>query len=250
MVGVGLGDGVQVQHGHAQGLEILQLFRDPRQVAAKIVVVADVALFVRQPAGEGPPVAAQYPVGGHVFFWLAGIAKPVRENLVDHAALQFLRGSEGRVVHGQLPFMLAAEGALPRIVPVADVGAAPGVFVLKVIEQRRRVIGCEIDKPVFLISVGGAPGHGAVTGFAPVFVDGQPAVVHVEIPGHGKPQGFSCGYRARTGLEIGDGGVVGFVHRVDLFVDRVARHLSAAPDRCCYKTDLLPLCFPDKREAA
>ena len=103
VVAGGLENGVQVQGGHAQPAQIVQLLRDARQRAAEEVPVGDLAVDLRQ---ENRPVApalvepAPSHHGGHVRH--GHPTEPVGEDLIGDALAEPLR--RGRVlVHRQLP---------------------------------------------------------------------------------------------------------------------------------------------------
>ena len=157
VVGVGLENGVHIQAGDAQLLEIGQLLPDALQVAAKKVRVGDFPLGVGGPVRlvlpvlvEGAP-CGDFPLGG------AGFVKAVRENLIHNAAFQPVRGLEGFVVHRQLPLVVAAEDAVPGKA-LGEPLAAPVGAHLKVVEVQPGGAGGEVAfPPLLVVAVHAAP---------------------------------------------------------------------------------------------
>ena len=89
VVGGGLKNGAQVQGGDAQGLQIVQLRRDPRQGAAEKVPVADLTVRVRPPLRRVVPVLMD-PAAAHqpVRVRHRQAAEAVWKNLVSHAGAE------------------------------------------------------------------------------------------------------------------------------------------------------------------
>ena len=81
-----LKNGIEIEAGHAERREIVELFGDAVEVAAEIVVVAHLARGVRLPHRLSAPVVPQNAVGGHTRFRFPGAKKAVGKDLIHDAA--------------------------------------------------------------------------------------------------------------------------------------------------------------------
>ena len=109
---VGFKDGVQIQAGDAQLLEIGELPADALQIAAEIVVVPYMTVLVRLVAGGAAPVLPEHPVLRDVFMGHAAFAEPVREDLVHDAALEPAGGFKVPAEHRKLEQLSLVQHAL------------------------------------------------------------------------------------------------------------------------------------------
>ena len=103
VVGVGLKDGVEIDTGDAQGLQIVQLLLYALKVAAEKVVIPHATVMVGTPFGRFGPIAVHHTTGGYPLLRLAGGGKTIRENLIENTARQPIGSGEARLVTGQLP---------------------------------------------------------------------------------------------------------------------------------------------------
>src|SRR5699024_8222640 len=87
VVGVGLKDGVQVEVGHTQLMQVGQFELDALQVPAEIIVVQQAAGLVGLPGGFGVLVGLVKAVGKWDVLVLHPFAEAVGEDLVEHPAL-------------------------------------------------------------------------------------------------------------------------------------------------------------------
>ena len=103
MVGVRLKNGVQVQVIHTHLPQVGQLYADTFQIAAEVVLVQVATGLVGLPEGLGVLIGLIQPVReGHGLVFNA-LAEPVREDLVEHLALDAFGGLEIRLVDCDLP---------------------------------------------------------------------------------------------------------------------------------------------------
>ena len=135
MVGVGLKDGVQVEEIHAHLVQVGQLELDALQVAAEVVLVQVAAHLVGLPEGFG------------VF---VGLIDAVREDLVEHFALDGLRRLEGGIVDRDLPFFTVLPADHAAVVRPAHDAAEVGVEV-KIVEVEAGVVEGDFDREVVLL---------------------------------------------------------------------------------------------------
>ena len=150
VVGVRLKDGVEVKVVHPHLPQIGQLDADAFQVAAEIVLVQVAAGLVGLPEGFGVFVGLIQPVRERHGLVLNALAEPVREDLIEHLALDALRGLETGIVDGDLPlfaFLPADNAAVVR--PAVD-AAEVGVEV-EVVEVQARVVQRQLHGKVVLL---------------------------------------------------------------------------------------------------
>ena len=104
VVGGCLKNGIEVQGGHAQTFQIVQLGNDPCQIAAEKVAVADLSPLVGAKLRRVLPIFMHRPVahqsGG---VGNAAAAEPIRKDLVAHAAAEPVRRGAVFFVYRQLP---------------------------------------------------------------------------------------------------------------------------------------------------
>ena len=86
VVGMRFKNGVEIQAGHAEAFQIIELLLDALEVAAEIVVVQRDAFLVRFPHGHVGFVFVQRAVVRYVLLGKPGRVKPVGKDLIDHAA--------------------------------------------------------------------------------------------------------------------------------------------------------------------
>ena len=150
VVGVRLKDGVEVKVVHPHLPQIGQFDADAFQVAAEIVLVQVAAGLVGLPEGFGVFVGLIQPVRERHGLVLNALAEPVREDLIEHLALDALRGLETGIVDGDLPlfaFLPADNAAVVR--PAVD-AAEVGVEV-EVVEVQARVVQRQLHGKVVLL---------------------------------------------------------------------------------------------------
>ena len=110
---MGFENGVQIQAGDAQLLQIGQFLLNALQVPSKKSVLGDLPCSLGAHTGCWDQIAVERPARGDVLLGLLGLVEPVGEDLVHHAAFQPVGGLEVFVVHRQLPLVVAAEDAVP-----------------------------------------------------------------------------------------------------------------------------------------
>ncbi len=150
VVGVGLKNGVEVKIVHAHLAQVGQLELDAFQVAAKVILVQVAAGLVGLPEGFGVLVGLIQSVREGHRLVLHTFAEAVREDLIEHLALDALRGLETGIVDGDLPlfaFLPADNAAVVR--PAVD-AAEVGVEV-KIIEVQARVVQRQLHREMVLL---------------------------------------------------------------------------------------------------
>ena len=157
VIGVGLEDGVQVQVGDAQALQIGQLLADALKVAAEVVHVQIAAGLVGPEIRLAVFVLPVHPPGKGHGLVLHALTEPVGEDLVEHAALQAGGGDEVLLVHGELPGRAFHPGEVAAAVGAAVNAAEVGVQI-KIIEVQPRLARLELDGEV--VHLGGLVGEG------------------------------------------------------------------------------------------
>ena len=108
VVGIGLKDRVEVDRGHAQALQIVELLDHAAQRAPEKVVVQDLAVLVRTIGRDIVPVFMQHARGDALALGLHGKPVPaeaVGEDIIGDALAEPARRLIGRVVDGQLVFI-------------------------------------------------------------------------------------------------------------------------------------------------
>ena len=167
--GKAFADGIQIQNRGTQGGNVVHLFRDAPKVAAVEVVIEHFALLVGLPHHFLVPVFVDGVgclLAGKIA--AAGFVKPVRENLVDGAALRPFRG--GKI------FRNAAE--LPL---VAGLHVGVGFAVLKQpecagvtgdaekVEVKTGSVNADISLPQIIVPLGAIIGKGILRFRSAVF---------------------------------------------------------------------------------
>ena len=151
VIGMGLENGIAVDAGDSQTLEIGQFLLNAFQVAAEKVGVGDLTLSVGCPVRLSFPVFVVGPAGGDVFLGSAGLVEPVREDLVHYAAFQPVRGFKFFLVHRELPLIVAAEDAVPGK-PFGQPLTAPVGADLKMVEIEPGLIRGKVTFPPLLVA--------------------------------------------------------------------------------------------------
>ena len=133
VVGVRLKNGVQVQIIHAHLPQVGELYADALQITAEVVLVQVAAGLVGLPEGFGVLIGLIQPVREGHGLVLNAFTEPVREDLVEHLALDALRRLEIRLVDRDLPaFTLLPADHAAVVCPAHD--AAEVSIQVKVIE--------------------------------------------------------------------------------------------------------------------
>ena len=133
VVGVRLKNGVQVQIIHAHLPQVGELDADALQITAEVVLVQVTADLVGLPERLGVLIGLIQPVREGHGLVLNAFTEPVREDLVEHFALDALRRLEIRLVDRDLPaFTLLPADNAAVVCPAHD--AAEVSIQVKVIE--------------------------------------------------------------------------------------------------------------------
>ena len=142
VIGVRLEDGIEIDDGHMQAGEHVELFGDAVEIAAEEVVVEHLSVLVGAIARLSAPIVPKNLVG------LDGIAprliKAVGEDLIHHAALEPFGRAVRLVVDGDLPTVVLfgndalAEPAAGEIAPVPET---------EIIEIQPDLIELQVDRP-------------------------------------------------------------------------------------------------------
>ena len=133
VVGVGLKDGVEVDEIHPHLVQVRELLLDALEVAAEIILVQVAAHLVGLPEGLGVLVGLIDAVGKGHGLVLHPFAEAVREDLVEHFALDGLRRLESGIVDRDLPFLTVLPADYAAVVRPAHDAAEVGIQI-KVIE--------------------------------------------------------------------------------------------------------------------
>ena len=212
VVRVGLEDGVQVDPGDPQLLQIAELFADALKIAAKVVQVQLAALLVGPEVGLALLVGPVDPVGkGHHRVGPA-LEKAVGENLIHHPASQGLRGGKVRLVDGELPAgaRRPAEHRLAQLAPVelAEVG-----IEVEVVEVKPRLVQRQAQAEVVHPFHAALEIHAVFHGVAAVLGEHQPRLHKAVVLGDGQRQAQGLARPHRSA-----GGLVGAVKAVEQMV--------------------------------
>ena len=133
VVGVRLKDGVQVQIIHAHLPQVGELDADALQIAAKVVLVQVAAGLVGLPEGLGVLIGLIQPIRKGHGLVLDALTEPVREDLVEHLALDAFGRLEIRLVDRDLPaFTLLPADHAAVVCPAHD--AAEVGIQIKIVE--------------------------------------------------------------------------------------------------------------------
>ena len=152
---VGLEDGVQIDAGDAQILQVVQLAPDALQIAAEIVVVPDVAVFIGPVVGRFAPLPHD-TVCGDILVGFAAAAEAVGEDLVHDAALEKFRGLVVLGKDGELEHPAVVQRAVTGIATL-DVGAHAAAGIGEIVVVHALVLGAErggIDGAARLVAPG------------------------------------------------------------------------------------------------
>ena len=133
VVGVRLKDGVQVQIVHAHLPQVGELDADAFQIAAEVVLVQVTAGLVGLPEGLGVLIGLIQPVREGHGLVLNALTEPVREDLVEHLALDALRRLEIRLVDRDLPAFALLPADYAAVVCPAHDAAEVGIQI-KIVE--------------------------------------------------------------------------------------------------------------------
>ena len=150
VVGVGLKDGIQVEEIHAHLVQVGQLELDALEVAAEVVLVQVAAHLIGLPEGLGVFVGLIDAVREGHGLVLHPFAEAVREDLVEHFALDGLRRLEGGIVDRDLPFLTVLPADHAAVVRPAHDAAEVGVEV-KIVEVEAGVVEGDFDREVVLL---------------------------------------------------------------------------------------------------
>ena len=133
VVGVRLKDGVQVQVIHAHLPQVGELDADALQIAAEVVLVQVAAGLVGLPEGLGVLVGLIQPIRKGHGLVLNAFTEPVREDLVEHLALDAFGRLEIRLVDRDLPAFTLLPADYAAVVCPAHDAAEVGIQI-KIVE--------------------------------------------------------------------------------------------------------------------
>ena len=139
--------GIEIQAGHMQGGEVIELLADALEVAPEKVVVADFTVH-RAEEGLASPVFPKHPSFGNVPLRLPRAPEAVGEYLINQPAAEPIGRFEAGLIHrlleeagtGKAPFAVFGE---------QDAFAARARFQLKMIPVKAGAPGREGDVPPF-----------------------------------------------------------------------------------------------------
>ena len=171
VVGVRFKDGVQVDAGHAEGLQIGELFFDALQVPAKVVRIGDDPPLIRLPIGLFPPMFMQFTILGDIGLGRPGIVKTVREDLVHNPAGHPVGRVKAGVVDGELPRPIVRFGRAFPAKALLQFQRTPPCIDIKPIEIEAGRFGRKVAFPPFVVfSIHPAPKHAEILRLPPVVV--------------------------------------------------------------------------------
>ena len=130
-------------------MQVGQLDADALQIAAKIVLVQVAAGLVGLPEGLSVLVGLVQPVRKRHGLVLDAFAEAVREDLVEHLALDALGGLEPGIVYGDLPLFTILPAHHAAVVRPAHNAAEVGVQV-KIIEVQAHIAQGHVHRKVVL----------------------------------------------------------------------------------------------------
>ena len=139
VVGVGLKDGVEVDEIHPHLVQVGELLLDALEVAAEIILIQVAAHLVGLPEGLGVLVGLIDAVGKGHGLVLYPFAEAVREDLIEHLALDAFRGLKVLLIDRDLPAFAILPADHTAVVGAAHDAAEVGVEV-EVVEVEARVI--------------------------------------------------------------------------------------------------------------
>ena len=149
VVGVGLKNGVEVEEVHPHLVQVGEFELDAFQVAAEVVLVQVAADLVGLPERLRVLIGLIEPVREGHGLVLHALAEAVREDLVEHLALDGVRRLEAGLVNGQLPAFALLPADHAAVVRPADDAAEIGVEV-KVIEVQAHVAQRDVHRKMVL----------------------------------------------------------------------------------------------------
>ena len=119
MIGVCFKNGIEIEHRDAEGLQIIEFFRDSVQIPSKEIIVEDLARFIGLIRRKASPVISEN------FSFTDGIisdlVEAIGKDLIHYAALHPFRRMIFFIVDGDLP---AYQIYLRHKCAVAEVSAA------------------------------------------------------------------------------------------------------------------------------
>ena len=149
VVGVGLKDGVEVDEIHPHLVQVGELLLDALEVAAEIILIQVAAHLVGLPEGLCVLVGLIDAVGKGHGLVLHPFAEAVREDLIEHFALDAFRGLKVLLIDRDLPTFAILPADHAAVVGAAHDAAEVGVEV-EVIEVEARVIQRHFHRKVVL----------------------------------------------------------------------------------------------------
>ena len=145
MVGLRLKHRIEIEASHAQGGKRGELFEDPVQISAEKVVIEHFAVARGAPFRFAAPILPQNTSLRHGCPARARFTEPVREDLIDHAALEPLRCGKGGICHGELPILPFKSDLAQPVARMCHPRTAPIRVIFKMIPIQpffRRRIFC------------------------------------------------------------------------------------------------------------
>ena len=149
VVGVGLKDGVEVDEIHPHLVQVRELLLDALEVAAEIILIQVAAHLVGLPEGLGVLVGLIDAVGKGHGLVLHAFAEAVREDLIEHLALDAFGGLKVLLIDRDLPAFAILPADHAAVVGAAHDAAEVGVEV-EVVEVEARVIQRHFHRKVVL----------------------------------------------------------------------------------------------------
>ena len=150
VVGVGLKDGVEVDKIYPHLVQVGELLLDALEVTAEIVLVQVAAHLVGLPEGLGVLVGLIDAVGKGHGLVLYPFAEAVREDLIEHLALDAFRGLKVLLIDRDLPAFAILPADHTAVVGAAHDAAEVGVEV-KIVEVEAGVVEGDFDREVVLL---------------------------------------------------------------------------------------------------
>ena len=150
VVGVGLKDGVEVDEIHPHLVQVGELLLDALEVAAEIVLVQVAAHLIGLPEGLGVLVGLIEPVGEGHGLVLHTFAEAVREDLIEHLALDAFGGLKVLLIDRDLPAFAILPADHTAVVGAAHDAAEVGVEV-EIVKVEAHVVEGDVHREVVLM---------------------------------------------------------------------------------------------------
>ena len=150
VIGIRLKDRIQINTGNAERFYIRQFLLDSFKVSAEIVVVPDSVHLFFTPERFLTPLA-HHTAFGHVFLFLIAVEEPVREYLINDAALQKIGRFKILVINCLLKLPALSRKIAETAAYIFDISNTPWGIKLEMIKIKSGSGSEKMQFPIFMI---------------------------------------------------------------------------------------------------